>query len=668
MCKRAESYRLCHVFQGLGKTLQVASFLVGLLNGGVIRSAIIIAPATLLGQWEKELERCGAGKKVKRFHGQGRHEREKALCEMKEEGGIMVTTYGMLTHNADKLCPGSEEAKEEADAKTVQEERDNGNLAFEWIVCDEGHRLKNPSTKIARCVRGVRAGHRLLLTGTPVQNNLMEMWALFDLTNPGLLGEKREFRAEYERVITKGQSREASDRERRVGAATSKALRRRISPFFLRREKMDVLAGHHENGEAPTESLEHLQSSASTESNLSRQLVDAEKRTSSHSSSTSAGPSVPPPKCPQKLGRKNDIIVWLKTRRAQRKLYLAFLQSPSVHAALNKAGSALSALTVLKKVCDHPSLVSDRANAEVQRAPDQESLASLRELTSPDSTEAKGSSCKVDFVLALLREFTANGNRTLLFSQSKEMLDIVEEALVNEHIGLLRIDGSFSTEERQRRVERFQTSKDNPVFLLTSHVGGLGLTLTEANRVVILDPAWNPSTDNQSVDRVYRIGQAKDVVVYRLITCGTVEEKIYRKQVFKGALSKAGTEESDAFRYFTHDQLTSLFSTDESAFDRSETQRQLEELHGNERDYTEEIKNELNFVSGCPLVAGFSDHDLLFSRPDNTATGPGTSFDTGTPHDIPSPGSSPGGAKSKQGGKKPPAPPAAWSGPVRSNE
>ena len=101
-------------------------------------------------------------------------------------------------------------------------------------------------------------------------------------------------------------------------------------------------------------------------------------------------------------------------------------------------------------------------------------------------------------------------------------------------------------------MQRFQTDPSIPIFLLTSQVGGLGLTLTAADRVIILDPAWNPSVDNQSVDRACRIGQTRDVVIYRLITCGTIEEKIYRKQVYKGALSRTGTDEADPFRYFSH--------------------------------------------------------------------------------------------------------------------
>ncbi len=119
-------------------------------------------------------------------------------------------------------------------------------------------------------------------------------------------------------------------------------------------------------------------------------------------------------------------------------------------------------------------------------------------------------------------------------------------------------------------MQEFQTRDDIPVFLLTTQVGGLGLTLTAADRVIIVDPAWNPSVDNQSVDRAYRIGQQKDVVVYRLITCGTVEEKIYKKQVFKGGLSRSGTEEGVAFRYFSQQVSAALACT--SSFPGSQCQ------------------------------------------------------------------------------------------------
>jgi SNF2 family DNA or RNA helicase len=193
-------------------------------------------------------------------------------------------------------------------------------------------------------------------------------------------------------------------------------------------------------------------------------------------------------------------------------------------------------------------------------------------------------SCKTAFLLALLAELFAGGHRTLVFSQSRVALDIVQKAAATRRWECCRIDGTTPTEERHRLVEAFQTSDDIPLFLLSSQVGGLGLTLTAADRVVILDPAWNPSVDNQSVDRAYRIGQRKDVVVYRLITCGTVEEKIYRKQVFKGALSRMGTENTDPMQYFSSGDLADLFQASADGFDASDTQKRLKDLHKDQPD------------------------------------------------------------------------------------
>ena len=183
----------------------------------------------------------------------------------------------------------------------------------------------------------------------------------------------------------------------------------------------------------------------------------------------------------------------------------------------------------------------------------------------------------------------------------------------------MRIDGKVNVEERDRRVTEFRSRDDIPVMLLTARVGGLGLTLTEATRVIIYDPAWNPTTDNQSVDRAYRIGQTKDVVVYRLITCGTVEDKIYRRQVFKGGLSKAGAEGGNSTRYFGAEEASQLFETSETALRTSDTMKTLNALHA-DRKWTDELRKELPFVEALPFVCGVSDHDLLFSKDDEVSS------------------------------------------------
>ncbi len=431
--------------------------------------------------------------------------------------------------------------------------------SWDWVICDEGHKLKNPKMQLVARMTSLPSTRRLILTGTPIQNNLGELWALANFVAPGLLGDARAFRDQYEKAIARGTSRDASARERDIGAATAAALRAKLAPAFLRREKRTVFAQPPAGGAG---------AGASTMAAVS-------------SSSSAPGP----------LGQKTDMIVWLRLTPPQRRLYAAFLGSSSVAAALNKTRSALAAITVLKKICDHPGLLSQRAAAEIARGrPLAEVVdgSAARSLDSPcDDAAVDGdevpsgaldpdASCKSAFVLAFVAAAAAGGHRTLVFSQSRAMLDGIEAASRAAGHKLCRIDGTVPAAERARLVALFQGDTSIPLFLLTSAVGGLGLTLTGADRVIVVDPAWNPAADAQAVDRAYRMGQSRDVAVYRLITCGTVEEKIYRKcgvlsagvmraetkreltrlfhsrrQVFKAGLSRAGTGGGDVARYFT---------------------------------------------------------------------------------------------------------------------
>lgn len=639
--------------------MTVSAFLAGLLVGGCISSAIVVAPATLLDQWAKELKQCECGHLVHKFHGQSKRDREREFYAVKNQGGILLTTYGMLTHNASLLCVDDTDADFCATdssgsgtwsgvgcAGSAQRARaSGGSLAFEWLIADEGHKLKNEKSQSARCIRCVRSERRLLLTGTPIQNNLRELWSLMDLCAPGLLGDKSTFKHEYEKPITRGQSREASERERHQSAQTSKALRKKIEPHFRRKEKEQILSRSNERSstalsktavgdEECDDELSNVSSAQRSDHGKSSENSCSEDRTASkvQYQKEDDGRNIPPAPSPKGLGRKNDIVVHLKLTHEQRSVYSAFLNCPTVHSALNRAGSALSALTMLKKICDHPQLMSEKTMQELTSDGCSESSKTnihqeevdARQVLSKPSCSIR--SCKIEFTLAMTKELIEKGHKLLMFSQSKEFLEVTEQTLHQHSIAYIRIDGDVPPEERQRRVDRFkQTSATEiPVFLLTSHVGGLGLTLTEASRIIVLDPSWNPATDNQSVDRAYRIGQDKDVVVYRLITCGTVEEKIYRKQVFKGALSRAGTDESEAFRYFTQEQLSDLFSASVAGFERSETHKQLNELHGAKRECSDAVAEELHNAESLDYVAGLTDHDVLFSRPDDTRSGTGT--------------------------------------------
>lgn len=464
---------------------------------------------------------------------------------------------------------------------------------------------------------------RLILSGTPIQNNLMEMHALFDLVCPGLLGDSKSFKDHYEKRITAGNDKHATIGERERGAATATALRSTIAPHMLRREKKDVFGDETTAIKKTCSDLTKAEGTSirsSTTSTAEETFLSAAPSASSSTidiatTFTATDTNLPTTGAvPGSLPRKNDFVVWLRLKPNQRALYQSFLNSDSVRQVLNRTKSALASLTVLKKVCDHPALLSERAAEgiisgaeraarntqgfdgklkrnsakkkkqgrnndddidEISASSDSEDVEEEAEsdeeledgeyrlptktTTAPPAVDALPfdtiagvssdydtwlnsglehkildnlhktgfeASCKTVFVLSLLRNLVANGHRTLVFSQSRVMLDILEAAVRAEGWRLCRIDGTVNAQERAHRVNTFQTSLDIPIFLLTSQVGGLGLTLTAANRVIVVDPAWNPSVDSQSVDRAYRIGQKRDVIVYRLISCGTVLQNI----------------------------------------------------------------------------------------------------------------------------------------------
>ncbi|MEW5301956.1 MAG: hypothetical protein WDW36_004779 [Sanguina aurantia] len=653
---------------GLGKTMQCAAFIAGMLESGLAQRVLIVAPKTLLLHWEKELAVCGVGRLTHGFYGSSESERASSLAAVSRRGGVLLTTYGMVQHNSGQL---RQAGVARCSSKLVPLKHTSLVAAAAWdmMFLDEGHKVKNPRMKLVAALQEI-----------PV-NNLMELHALFDFCCPGLLGERRTFKQHYELPITTGQDRNATPRQRQAGGAIAAELRERIAPVFLRREKKDVLQS------APSAS-DSGSKPAPAESSPTCEMASPATAASSSSGSGSTGSS----SAAQTISRKNDLVVWLQLKPLQRHIYESFLHSEDVRAAMDQTQTALAALGVLKKVCDHPALLSKNAASNViaggqrwargsQKAPAGRGKAALpkqrrgkqldsdgdfiddgdSDRGSEDSDDSGSSSeggstqrakdshekqrpppqgvqwdmsqggieasllqelehrgadasCKTAFVLAMLPVLFAEGHRTLIFSQSVVMLNILQAGVVAQGLRFCRIDGSLSKpEDRQEQVRLFQTTPGIAVFLLTSQVGGLGLTLTAADRVIIIDPAWNPSVDNQAVDRAYRIGQTRDVVVYRLITCGTVEEKIYRKQVFKGGLSRTGTEEGVQFRYFSQVELQDLFKVTDEGLASSETQRQLHALHASQRRASAQLQEHLTFLATLEGYAGISDHDLLFS-------------------------------------------------------
>ncbi|XP_010521188.1 PREDICTED: protein CHROMATIN REMODELING 24 [Tarenaya hassleriana] len=549
---------------GLGKTMQICSFLSGLFHSKLIKRALIVAPKTLLPHWIKELTAVGLSRMTREYYGNSAKARDYELRYILEDKGVLLTTYDIVRNNS-KALQGDNH---------FSDDEDEDEITWDYMILDEGHLIKNPSTQRAKSLLEIPSSHRIIISGTPIQNNLKELWALFNFCCPGLLGDKNWFKENYEHYILRGNDKNASDREKRIGSTIAKNLRDHIQPFFLRRLKSEVFG---ENDDTAA-----------------------------------------------KLSKKNELVIWLRLTNCQRQLYEAFLKSEIVYSAFD--GSPLAALTILKKICDHPLLLTKRAAEDVlegmestltqEEAGVAERLAMhIADNIDTDDFQAKHDSvsCKISFIMSLLSKLIPEGHHVLIFSQTRKMLNLIQESLTSNRYKFLRIDGTTKSADRLKIVNDFQEGNGAPIFLLTSQVGGLGLTLTKADRVIVVDPAWNPSTDNQSVDRAYRIGQKKDVIVYRLMTSGTVEEKIYRKQVYKGGLFKTATEHKEQIRYFSQQDLRELFSLPKEGFDVSPTQQQLHEEHYNQIKMDEALESHVKFLETLG-IAGVSHHSLLFSK------------------------------------------------------
>ncbi|XP_077505212.1 DNA excision repair protein ERCC-6-like [Amblyomma americanum] len=551
---------------GLGKTIQVVAFLSGMFDGDMIKSVLLVMPVSLIANWKKEFQAWAPGIAVYEYHSASKKERERNLARVQRRGGVLLTSYGMTQTNYEAFCT-----------------QNGSQFLWCYLILDEGHKIKNP-TKTTKAIYEIPAKHRLVLTGTAIQNNLQELWALFNFTHQGgLVGSLATFKRQYETPINRAREKDATAGERLLGKEMSAQLRDLIQPYFLRRTKAEV--------------LEDKVNSKDDKASLCPKLTFTSK--------------------------KNDLVIWIYLSELQKKIYREFLESKEVANILMTKKSPLVQLTVLKKICDHPRLLSKRAcvqmgmydgmsREEIEEFLDREEGMSMSIGDVSDVVLLKESG-KMTFVLQLLAILRDEGHRTLLFSQSRKILDIIQRILTNRGFVVTRLDGTINKLcERDRIVSQFQTKNSADVFLLTTQVGGVGLTLTSADRVIIYDPSWNPATDAQAVDRAYRIGQQKNVVVYRLITCSSVEEKIYRRQIFKDSIIKQTTgKQKDPMRYFTKQELRELFTLENPNY--SGTQVQLHEMHSQGRNTNPALEDHIAVLQKMNIF-GVSHHDLMFSE------------------------------------------------------
>ncbi|MFF5929608.1 SNF2-related protein [Streptomyces hydrogenans] len=441
---------------GLGKTVTLLALH---LRRARREPTLVVCPASLLGNWQREAARFAPGVPVRRFHGTARE-----LGDL--DGGIVLTTYGTLRTRAAQLA-----------------ERPWG-----MIVADEAQHVKNPFSATAKALRTLPAPARVALTGTPVENNLSELWALLDWTTPGLLGPLKAFRARHARA--------AENHEELENEEAVERLARLVRPFLLRRRKSDP----------------------------------------------GIVPELPP---------KTESDHPVPLTREQASLYEAVVRETlgriEEAEGMARRGLVMKLLTSLKQICNHPAqyLKEDAPRGGTAR------LA--------------GRSGKLALLDELLDTILAEGGSVLVFTQYVSMARLLADHLTARGIGSQLLHGGTPVAERERMVDRFQAG-EVPVFLLSLKAAGTGLNLTRAGHVVHYDRWWNPAVEDQATDRAYRIGQTQPVQVHRLVTEGTVEDRIAELLRAKKALADAvlGSGEA-AFTELTDRELADLVSLRRSA-------------------------------------------------------------------------------------------------------
>jgi SNF2 family DNA or RNA helicase len=406
---------------GLGKTIQVIAFLLLQKEKGQQMPSLVVVPATLIFNWQAELKKFAPGLKVFTIYGA---ERTKHTAEF-DQYDVVITSYGTLLYDIRYLK----------------------NYTFNYVFADESQTIKNSNSQRYRAVAMLKSRSKVMLTGTPLENNTFDLYGQFSLACPGLLGSRQHFKDQYALPIDKfHDTRKAQE------------LQKKIRPFILRRTKKQVAT---------------------------------------------------------ELPEKTEMVIYCEMGDEQRKVYDSykmeyrnFLMSQRSEDLSRQTMHILKGMTILRQICNSPTLLS--------------------------SDQYYGNaSAKIDILMDEI-EGKVKVHKILVFSSFVSMLNLIRTELENRKISFSYLTGQ--TRNREAEVSRFTDHEEVRVFLISLKAGGTGLNLTEADYVYMIDPWWNPAVENQAVDRVYRIGQKKNVVAVRLICPDTIEDKIMQLQQSKQRL------------------------------------------------------------------------------------------------------------------------------------
>ncbi|PWW78819.1 hypothetical protein C7212DRAFT_288840 [Tuber magnatum] len=458
---------------GLGKTCQVIAFLARLLEGGIKGPHLVVVPSSTLENWLREFKRFCPALVVEPYYGslKERAEMRISLCK-RRDWNVLVTTYQLAT--GDRI-----------DKRFLKDQ------SFNVCVYDEGHLLKNSSSNRYDALMRLPAVFRLLLTGTPLQNNLQELASLLAFILPEVFNEKREDLASIFKYKAKTTDNEESN-SALLSIQRIKRARAMMTPFVLRRKKQQV--------------LKHL---------------------------------------PGKTSRVEYCVM----NKAQEAIYKDYLDIAAEAIAARAAGQKASksnanVMMQLRQAAIHPLLFRKHyTDAKIL----QMSHAILGEDIYSDCNQQLEwmASGKVEALTRLLMEMREKGDRVLIFSQFTQVLDLLELVMTTLGFGFLRIDGSTPVDMRQDMIDQYHEEEDIMTFLLSTKAGGFGINLACANKVVIFDSSFNPHDDAQASDRAHRVGQTREVEVIRLVTRGTIEEQILTLANTKLALDQSISEDDN---------------------------------------------------------------------------------------------------------------------------
>lgn len=482
---------------GLGKTLQTIALLWTLLKqnpehpneGGVIKKALIVCPVTLIANWKAEFNKWLGNERIGVFVADGSKNIRLTDFTHGKSYSVMIIGYEKL--------------------RTVQEELKKGG-GIDIVVADEGHRLKTAANKSAQAIRNLNTERRVILSGTPIQNDLSEFFTMVDFVNPGLLNGYNTFKKCFEAPILKSRQPGATDSDMEKGTAREEELAELTKLFILRRNA-SILAKY--------------------------------------------------------LKPKTEYVLFCKPTQAQAEVYQHVLASPVFGRVLGSSEASLQLITMLKKVCNAPSLLVKKTDADV---PSNSNVAQLLESIPPEIFKKNPvvASSKFRVLNRMLMKLSSTTNeKIVLVSNYTSTLDLLMTHLSSLNLPFLRLDGSTPQAKRQDLVNTFNKTPASKyfAFLLSAKSGGAGINLIGASRLVLFDVDWNPATDLQAMARIHRDGQKLPVKIYRFLMSGGMDEKIYQRQITKMGLADSVMDGKKNEASFSADELRDLFRLDVNA-------------------------------------------------------------------------------------------------------